>query len=360
MSFFHAFVGKRSALVAATLIVAAAAIGTILGFIFRTYSADRPDQASLQLDPLEVDFGTILPGATLSTEFHLINGGGKPLKVTDLETSCGCAPASIDRTTILHSEIATVTLHFQVPMHPGQVGHLLSFKTNDPNHLVVSVPIRARAEWPVEASPSTIFFPGIPLGAAQDRELEVYSSEAKPIKVLKIETTASWIKLRRVDNTSRRIRFLVFAKPPSLGRFSESIRLVTSSKDRPLLIIPVEGDAFGQVRVTPDHLLIGQIPTNTKKQVRFVIESANGTATIQRVGVKDSRWSVSDWQVDRKGSKRTHLSVTLRSPADLGHTRTTLIIEGEGWSAPLEVTISCTVVAAPKSMSGYSNSTCRK
>src|SRR6185437_7773888 len=99
--------------------------GLVWGFLpHRSAQGATPLQHScLKVDMEHRDLGVVYPGDEVQLQYHLENTGESELTISDLSSSCGCAPATIDTTTIPFGGEATIKVHFQTPLAAGTVGH---------------------------------------------------------------------------------------------------------------------------------------------------------------------------------------------------------------------------------------------
>lgn len=306
---------------------------------------ETPQHPALRLDRTAVDFGRVVPGSELCAEFRLTNAGQKPLRVTELRTSCGCAPAAIDRAEILAQESALLKVRFHVPMHPGDVAHRVFFETNDPGHAEVALRLHALAQWDMEANPSAIYVPTIALGDEAEYQIELLSTAGTPIGVKEAEVSAPGVRLSQIGSDLRRVRFVVHVEPKETGHFRGAIQFTTTSKQRPRIVVPVQGECVGPIICRPRALVLGMVAPGCTRSARLVVQSRAEDPVIGSLEVSDPAWKIVDWEMSRKGGEAVLLSLILGVPAGAGHSRTSLVVRGNGWKSPIHVPVSAFVCA---------------
>ena len=74
--------------------------------------ADTTKKGSFLFDTTVFDFGTILQGEQVSTEFKFTNTGDADLIISKIETSCGCTVPEYDKDPVKPGERGSVRVRF--------------------------------------------------------------------------------------------------------------------------------------------------------------------------------------------------------------------------------------------------------
>lgn len=336
-------------------IAASTLLGLGIGAVFAVGILGNPESAGsvpadspeprLRLSKTAKDFGVVLPGAMLSTSFVLHNDGGTPLIISNLDTSCGCTPAEITRETIPPGETSEIRVESRVPSHPGMVSHAIFFETNDPSHKKVSLPLSAKAAWPISADPVKVHLPSIPVGTESTRPLELFESASSmndsKIRVEKIETSAPWVDVVLKESDSRRLRYEVLVTPPELGRIAEWASFRTGNENRPTIMVPIEGNAVGPISLRPPVLVLGNMTPGSRKELSLKVESNFDQLELISIEVGDSHWAVQKPKFNRSGSDQNAVvTLSLEIPEMPGFHQTKLSVRFAQHEQPVKVPVS--------------------
>ncbi len=326
-------------------------VAGLAALFFRDLTLERAGRKTsppcVELEPRRLAFGTQLPGSQVSATVKVTNRGSEALDISALSTSCGCAPASIDRTRLAHGEEATLSITFHLPGYGGQVSHRVMFRTNDPIQRLVSVPVTAVGEWPVEISPLVLRFGEIPITEGAERGFEVYSPSGQAARVGSVAPSASWITVRRGDAAEHRVRFVVTVRPPSLGQFHESLVINTGSAERPTIILPVEVEATRDLQFAPKGFLLGRVHPGGARPLQICIRGRKQAPSIERVALQGAGWRLRSWGLLPTVGTEARVEFEVLLPEQAGYARASLAVHVEGETEPISIPIRG--IVAPES-----------
>lgn len=308
-----------------------------------------PEGPRLSLDRGIYDFGIVPPGESLVAKFQLTNTGPRLLEVSDLETSCGCAPAEITSPTIApNGGKATISVAVKAPIHPGQIGHSVSFRTNDPHRDPVRLQIQGRAQWAVEASPATLWTGQILYGAHATRSIELFSSDTAPFEVSAVEASVPWIQVERTtpSGRARRHRFRVTIAPAAPPRaLLESLSFTTSRAERPTVVVPVTGEVVTQQRIGPKRLLLASSAPGAITEGRLIVRSEEQSPEIKEASARDDAWKVESSTLEAVSDGTWLLRLRIRVPEQPGYNQTVLLVSDRSQGTTYRIPTSCLVRA---------------
>ncbi len=324
------------------IILVATTCVPLAGLIWWNLGPDPPRQPTLSLDKSEASLGRVLPGESLHAEFHIRNTGSAPLVISNLQSSCGCAPPRLEKSEIQPNGEALLTIAFLARPYAGRFAHVVSFDANDPRAAKVHVTVSATAEWPVEANPVQIHLTGIPRGVATSADLQLYSPNGAPFQVVNIETTVPWIRTLSDDASANRTssRYKIEIVGQEYGPFSESITFITSSEKRSRVIVPVTGEVVAPRRITPERIVLGAIQSGAVKGIRLILHSDFEGATIKRMAINDPEWSIERWDQSPLNMHTILIQADVRLPKSAGYRRGILSVLPCDAESPLEVPIA--------------------
>lgn len=306
-------------------------------------AAGRP---RLELDGTRRDLGVVTPREKMSLEFQLRNPGARNLTVSNLRSSCGCAPATIDKNPIPPGETATIAVSFQTPEAAGLVGHAVLFETDDPDHAAVQLGFQVMVQRPVESTPPNLYVGVMMCGQQVAHELELCTTAGDAFAVTEVQPSASWIRAEPIASTAphrRRFRITVTGglKP---GKFSESLQFRTTCPKQEVVRVPVTGETVAGFKINPDRLLLGSAPAGSVVDAQLLItEITPETASVNSIAVAGKDWDVIAWKAEKTSGTMTRINFKIRVPDTAGYKRTTLHVHPRMRSEPYEILISCLV-----------------
>ena len=83
---------------------------------------------------IDYDFTHVSEGSSLAHVFIIYNGGGAVLKLSDVKTSCKCITASLDKTTLVPTDSARLSVNYTNVGSSSHLDNYVTINTNDPNN----------------------------------------------------------------------------------------------------------------------------------------------------------------------------------------------------------------------------------
>ena len=78
------------------------------------------------------DVGPVETDSKIPTEFLLYNTGGKTLRITDVQTSCGCTVAQVSKYNVPPGDFARLQVQMDTSIKLGKVRKEITVSSNDP------------------------------------------------------------------------------------------------------------------------------------------------------------------------------------------------------------------------------------
>jgi len=261
---------------------------------------------SLGISPIHCELPRIVPGETAAMKFAIFNRGTAPLTIDQIQTTCGCTSATVDRSSLEPGGEATLSVGFRAPYQPGPFAHQVSFRTDDPKQRTSSVSFAGHAGWPLDLKPTELHWKASDGDVLPPQNLELFGTSGNAFQVNSIQPSTPWIKVVESKDLiePHRKRYHICIVPGSgIGMRSGTIRIETSEKDRPVLIVPVLCEILPSVRVTPSRLMLKSSKAGSTVLATFVINAKDGSAKVTKVETLAGDWKVIRWEV------KTHLPV---------------------------------------------------
>ena len=289
-------------------------------------TSDAPTGApDLFVDEILWHYGAVPAGSRIHHSFRIRNRGTKPLLISHVETTCGCAAAVMNEkneiTALLRSraqpekdedakrrvlqtnaggtipagESRWITAYVDTLYKKGERNFGVRFRTNDPEEPEFVVILAGEILQVYELEPQTVWFQDVNAGQGAEARLWLRHRHGKPIKITELVSSDPSIALtidpdpprsaRRPKNAlearlipSRAhpvedgwvgIRVQVRPDAP-VGTFSAILHLTVDG-------LPLEASASGRVRghltIKPRHINLGRIRRGETASVEVTVTS---------------------------------------------------------------------------------------
>ncbi len=329
---------------------------------------DRPAKNAPDLFCREIikSFGEVPSGAKVDHNFPIQNAGSRPLTISRVETTCGCAAAMISKKGKLSEErikaikpgekndpkklivqkdsggviqpgqTAWISAHVNTLHKQGYMAFRIRVRSDDPEESELSVSLQGTVVRVFEYDPITLFFREVQSTEGIASHLWVRHYKSKPFKISGIRTTTKHIAARLDPEAPRnpmpveekfRIRGVLPKGHPEdqgwvglkveilpgapIGTFSGTVSL---KADETPIEINVAALIKGNIKVTPGYFSFGHIKKGEPRKVLVSISSKLGKA----------------FKVDRVEVNKDFM-VAKVIPGGNGHYQVKLSLK-EGWS----------------------------
>lgn len=256
-----------------------------------------------QVEPMEIDLGTIDEGNTFERFLEVKNVGDGVLVLEEVKTSCGCTAAAVDGTTELkagQSQKVKVTFNSK-GQHEGAVSKKVTVKTNDPEHGMIEVNLKASVHTPVRWNPTFLSVDSvnpkkgmektISLLADENLKMEIKSASIlggktldQPSQLFDLTRGASKVVEGRVQ-TDFTVKMKADVKPQKV---SEQIVVITNLAGRDTLRVPVRGDIVGRLAFSVQFGAIPLAEPGAETVRDLEIVAKEGTFKVVKAEVPDS------------------------------------------------------------------------
>ena len=113
-------------------------------FIFLIFEFGSAENNLAELN--EWDFGKIKQGIVLKHDFLFENITSSVLKITGINTSCGCTVSQAAKKSLLPGEITAINVSFDSKGYAGAVKQFVYVNTDNPDMPVVKFVIKAEVQ----------------------------------------------------------------------------------------------------------------------------------------------------------------------------------------------------------------------
>ena len=298
-------------------------------------------------DPHVVDLGFVCPGERPHFKVRVLNVGSGPLRLGEVEASCGCTDLRIGDKYLEPGAETLLSGRLRLSLKEETFNHVVWIMDPAGNRRLGQLALRGRAAWPVQASTELINLGDLRAGTPATAELQIYSPQRVAFKIESIESTAPFIRVVRQDMVKGRVQLAIEVQPPAAGEIEEALTIHTSHPKRPVLMVTIRGRVRGDVWLASHSTLFlgSRQPAERVERTLTVRCTRPELGKVTHVRVEGEDWQLADWSyVAGQGSTTAVVRVGLIVPHRQGMRRCTLRLETACGMA-LEAAISCVVQA---------------
>jgi len=317
------------------------------------------------IEPVK-DYGIVAKGEKLNWAFAVKNTGTADLQIIAARPACGCTVAEFDK-IIRPGETGKVTAQVDTTAFNGPIAKAVTLETNDPVTPTAQLTIHATVKPYVEAYPAGFVRYSLLQGDAEMQTITLYSEEAEPFEITKIEVPGDYVKVNfaKITNEAERVpnvgapnqaqykvNITVGGPDAKLGPLAEKIRIVTNSKHQPEYLVSLSGVVRPPFRVEPTIMNFGEVAPSDVAASRAIVIRSNDLKTPERLQVTKAESSSPTITTSVKpGANKGEYEVTLQLAKDAkpGDVEGTVKIYTNDHVTPVvTVPVKATVKAAPK------------
>jgi hypothetical protein len=230
------------------------------------------------------DFGRLTSGQSAKHNFTFTNTGSGVLEISEVKPGCGCTTAGEWDRTVNPGKTGVIPLQFNSAGFGGAVTKSATVVCNDPRQSNVILSLKGVVWKPIDVSPTVVVFqPTEEDQARETKVVRIVSDLDQPLKLFDLECTEPSLTAEvKTVKAGKEFELNVTSIPPFRTRYaSASITLKTSSREVPLLVVPVSIVVQPTMSIIPEQIQITSAPlsggltsfvtivNNSKKVVSF-------------------------------------------------------------------------------------------
>jgi len=253
------------------------------------------------------DFGSVKQGATVTQTFSVFNKGDAPLKILDVQADCGCTVAEPESRLIDPGSSANINVIFDTTGFRGYKVKTVRIYTNDPRDNALVFSLKGNIQRDVELEPARVYFGPVRRGEPKTIQVKFQKYSTEETEITDILGRSESVEIQRTD-TGFDVR-LKDSVP--FGVFRDRIVVKTTSKETPIIHLPVFARVNGDIVAKPSDVSFGLIEGPLVKEVSREVElSFAGSGALEVLDVKsDTRGLVAEMV---EGAGATRIRVTLK------------------------------------------------
>lgn len=285
----------------------------VISFFFASYwlydAYLRPPAIYVQ----DVSLRLVLPGEQVYYSIPVFNRGSRPLRITDVATSCGCVVADEYPGIIAPLSSGIIPRVIHAPMSSDPFNATVVIHSNDPSDPEQAVHIAGSVVTELTSNQGWLFLDPMEAGTwAKDAAVITWSEDGKrPVSAV-VTSPHLTVKLHddpKSDTTSLDLN--VAAQTPR-GEYHEYVVVRTDSRSRPYVILPVSVNVYQGMRLFPEQAYFGVVKGCEKVTRRI------------RLSPITSNWH--NVSISNTTELPEYVSVSLTRRADLDN-QTELVVE---------------------------------
>jgi Protein of unknown function (DUF1573) len=234
-----------------------------------------PQPPKIVFDAVAYDFGQVVQGASVAHAFTFRNTGGSPLAIDNLKTACDCTAAAISGAALAPGGSDTIRATFDTSQVYGRINRAITVYSNDPSTPFATLTFRGVVKPIVAADPPALYVGRVTRGAQIESRVRIVAADPNQLKIEPADQTVVSARLSDEGETGNVLAVSVKPKAP-LGRFSESVTVVSNGATRPSITVPIVGFVEGDVTVTPTYLSFGHIVRGQAAEQSLIVRNRGG------------------------------------------------------------------------------------
>lgn len=217
------------------------------------------------------DFKNVDEGPDIIHEFHIVNKGRAPLKITNVGTSCGCTAAVLkkqgakDEAATLPVEIpaggrGTIKATYHTNGRPGHATKIITITSNDPVNPGFQLKLDMTVVRDVDVQPDRVYLYGIHYRQPHETTVTIKGKPGMPLSILSAESVNKVVTISSVtplnDAAEKRSGATIVVDLPvtqAIGPFTDDILVKTDNAKKPEVHIQVLGEVTGRVQYNPKN-----------------------------------------------------------------------------------------------------------
>ncbi|MBC7328529.1 DUF1573 domain-containing protein [bacterium] len=298
--------------------------------ILEPKSYTNEDGPYLHLEEFHFDVGEVERGKQIQHTFLISNKGKNDLLISPQSESCGIPYILVEKKVVPPGETTQVTVKY-IPLFPGRIELSAKLLTNDPSQPVVFLTISGKVPYEVEVFPKSLELQGgkrhpirgnVRITLPSDVEIKEVRSEKGLFLInlinLRQETTLD--EESEKDNNLQKSSIdavqlwqlgLSYRGKNLPGKYHDNLFILTTSRNQPLITIPVDIWVQGDLEICPSFVFFGFLKVMQTSSRDLYVHSINGTS-FQLKGVRCALPNVS-FDVRKISNEKWRITVYLNA-----------------------------------------------
>ncbi len=215
--------------------------------------------SSLRIDQPVYNFGTVTQGKMVTHDFTFTNTGPDKLVITHVQTTCSCTVAMVSSKEFLPGASGKIRVTFDSKGYLGNVTKTITVIDNDPVKPASEFTITGEVITDIMSDKPELFFGSIKKGSEKRQDLSV--SIANPaVHITAVTSTNPSVRVSIASaSAAQKIVRVTVTPNAGYGPLNAFVAVFSTSKEHPVLLIPLIGNIVGDILVNPDTVDFGVV-----------------------------------------------------------------------------------------------------
>lgn len=228
--------------------------------------------------PSSIELGTMEQHQIKKETIVIRNAGDAPLKINDIETTCGCTAADPEKNLLAPDEATMMNITFDSKTFEGKQTKYIKIFSNDPKRPVIDIPLEVFVHVPIIVVPKNKYvgFGEVKFGEHPVESVTLKSMDVEDldVTVLKCDDTYFSVEIDESYGSSDaeiKINISLNENIP-IGNFREIVRIGTNVADQPTIDFEVSGTNVDAISLRPNSVNFRYVHKNKLMKKTFIIE----------------------------------------------------------------------------------------
>lgn len=247
----------------------------------------------------QYDMGKVREGEKVEVKFAVTNPTDKPIKITSIQTSCGCTSAKDNPTSIGPGETTALKVVYDTANKEGRHARTVTVYTEEEQgNATYALRLEAEAIADVFLSEKNIKFGEVVVGTTAGKRFDLITMTDPPTQVLSVTSADQKLILSKGEPTEyihsdgrKGQRIPITVEVPAdypVGSINSAISVATSDSMKPNLMASLSGLVVGNYKATPQRVMMGSLRPGTSKDLSVIVKSNSGKPfTVKNVEMAD-------------------------------------------------------------------------
>ncbi|MDA0837423.1 MAG: DUF1573 domain-containing protein [Planctomycetota bacterium] len=227
------------------------------------------------------NFGEVLAGKSVVHEFKFKNTGDADLVIQEVTTSCGCTAALASEGTIKPGMSGVIKASFDTAGRRSFQTKTVTVKSNDPDHLSMSLKIEGRVVPIVDIDPNFINFgSNVRSGESVVKSTRVFTSLKRSFKILNMDSNVPEVTCQpnayEKEGESGYEITVTLSQEAKPGDYSGKVTMRLDDKEMEFVELHFYGKVLGAVIPTPSYFVFGRIKTTETVTKELTLSGPQG------------------------------------------------------------------------------------
>lgn len=249
------------------------------------------------------NFGKVAPNKKYNCEFKFKNVGNAPLKITKIQTTCGCTVPQLKKKTYAPGESGSIKVAFRTPARQGKTTKRLYILSNDKKNPKFGLTLKATVELKVTFKPKSLKL-SLKAENAGTEPVTITSKDGQPFAIKSITSTRNVITAD-FDPEAEATEFVLEPKIDMAQlkkNLKGNVKINVTHPDSGLINIPYSTLALFEIS-RPRIVIQNADPQNPVAKTVWITSNYNDKIEIESISSLKGHMEVLSQQAEENGVK---------------------------------------------------------